>query len=395
MLMAGAGLLYFVWPASDTVNTTQEPLSKQEAGPPLPLPSSNKDQLRNKTSDTTKVTEKESSIQNNQPSISNYTATSPSKNSMTAKQPTAVADNPNRSSSNLFTRNQTINKERINETLQTSQEKVSYTTKTEETDKKSEAPKAVQPIYTIRPTTDSGNTNIPNSILTKEDSTIHTELVLTDTLKTTTTIPVPKKTPDSKFSIAFVAGMDASTVKYKYSDKAGINIGILAGYHFTENWSVHTGAIYTRKNYTVAGEDFHAPKNSWVANYKITMVDGFCNMWEVPLLLRYQFSADSKRSFFLSSGISSYIMTRENYNYSYYFNAQPITRNNNYPNGNTHLLSILRVSAGWKKTIGEGSSLLVEPYAALPLAGVGFGSIRLSSFGLNFSLQLRQPSKKK
>lgn len=88
-------------------------------------------------------------------------------------------------------------------------------------------------------------------------------------------------------------------------------------------------------------------------------------------------------------------MTSENYDYSYYWNGQPVTRNSNYPNGNTHLLSILRLTAGWRKNIGPGVNVLVEPYAALPLGGVGFGSIRLSSFGLNFSLQLRQPSEKK
>ncbi|HCL06575.1 MAG TPA: hypothetical protein DHW64_11705 [Chitinophagaceae bacterium] len=214
-------------------------------------------------------------------------------------------------------------------------------------------------------------------------------------MQTDSTISKPGKTTNSKFSIAFVAGMDASTVKYKYSDKAGINIGILAGYHFNDHWSMHTGVLFTKKNYTVAGEDFQVPKNSWLANYKLAMVDGYCNMWEVPLFVRYQFNASNKRSFFLSSGISSYFMTRENYNYAYYLNGQLVTRNNNYPTGNTHLFSILRLSAGWKKSIGKSTSILIEPYAALPLGGVGFGNIRLSSYGLNFSLQIRQPSKKK
>ncbi len=250
-------------------------------------------------------------------------------------------------------------------------------------------------VYSITPAIDSGSKKAVTGIIEKTDTAINHQLVITDSLQTDSTISKPEKTTNSKLSIAFVAGMDASTVKYKYSDKAGINIGILAGYHFNDHWSMHTGVLFTRKNYTVAGEDFQVPKNSWLANYKLDMVDGYCNMWEVPLFVRYQFNANNKRSFFLSTGISSYFMTRENYNYAYYFNGQLLTRNNNYPTGNTHLLSILRLSAGWRKPIGKSSSILVEPYAALPLGGVGFGSIRLSSYGLNFSLQIRQPSKKK
>jgi len=250
-------------------------------------------------------------------------------------------------------------------------------------------------VYSIQPTIDTGSSKTINSIIEKTDTIINLQPTITDSLQVDKKISNTKTTTDSKFSFALVAGMDASTVKFRYSDKAGINVGFITGYHFNETWSAHTGVLFTKKNYTVAGEDFTAPKGSWVANYKLSMVDGYCNMWEVPLLLRYQFNGENKRSFFLSAGISSYFMTRENYNYTYYWNGQPVTRNSNYPNGNTHILSILRLSGGWRKSIGPGTSLLVEPYAALPLGGVGYGSIRLSSFGLNFSLQLRQPYEKK
>lgn len=247
--------------------------------------------------------------------------------------------------------------------------------------------------YTIKATADSGNNYPVAGILEQKiDSSIQPPLAKNDSLTKNNNIP---KTTDSRFSFALAAGIDASTVKFKHSSKTGINIGILAGYHFNNTWSVHTGVFFTRKNYSMAGEDFHAPKGSWVANYKLTMVEGYCNMWEVPLLLRYKFNGSAKRGFFLSTGISSYFMTRENYNYSYYWNGQPYTRNSNYLTGKTHLLSILKLSAGWRKSVGPATSLLIEPYAALPLSGLGYGSIRLSSFGLNFSLQLRQPYEKK
>lgn len=385
LTIIGAGLLYTLWP-SDNTNPSSTPATAKIAPPASAGAIENKKENQQIPEDliedlttgkkNTTPTQLNSGKQQNRAVNQNKSFIIQQKNitPLTNKQLTdipAISDQTKKIADNQAS-----------------------TTSTEVTQKMSEPGKNTITLYTIQPTADSGNTKANTGIIEKTDTITHHTPVQTDSLKTDTTISTIKST-GSKFSIAFVAGMDASTVKYKYSDKAGINIGIMAGYHFNNQWSMHTGVLFTKKNYTVAGEDFTAPKGSWVANYKLTMVDGFCDMWEVPLLVRYQFNSNKQRSFFLSAGISSYFMTRENYNYSYYWNGQPVTRNSNYPDGNTHLLSILRLSGGWRKAIGSGTSLLVEPYAAIPMGGVGYGSIRLSSFGLNFSLQIRQPSKKK
>lgn len=311
----------------------------------------------------------------------NVSQTPVSKNSTDAQ----VITEDKKTNTASFDKKQTENPVTLESSTQSNKSELPQTNKTRSND-----------LNTIKITTDTGsNKNATGILEQKNDSSVQQSVVKTDTLNINNSIPKTNKSTDSKFSFALVGGMDASTVKFRYSSKAGINAGFITGYHFNETWSVHTGVLFTKKNYSMAGQDFHAPKGSWVANYKLTMVEGYCNMWEVPLLLRYKFNGTAKRGFFVSTGISSYFMTRENYNYSYYWNGQPITRNSNYPTGNTHLLSILKLSAGWRKSIGPGTSILIEPYAALPLTGLGYGSIRLSSFGLNFSLQLRQPYEKK
>jgi len=117
-------------------------------------------------------------------------------------------------------------------------------------------------------------------------------------------------------------------------------------------------------------------------------------MWEVPLLLRYTISSSAKKSFFISTGMSSYFMTAENYDYFYYYNNIPVTRNSAYKSTDTHVLSIAHLSAGFENRIGKQLYLQVEPYAKIPLGGVGFGNIKLSSFGLNFAVQRRIGGKK-
>ncbi len=211
-------------------------------------------------------------------------------------------------------------------------------------------------------------------------------------------IIVSKKTvtvaSQGRWSYSFLAGVDKSTVKFTYGVNPGINLGILAGYHFNTKWSIHTGAIYTQKNYKLAGADFTAPKGSWLSYYKLENVEGYCRMWEVPLSVRYIVSNRDKTSAFISTGLSSYFMTKEDYNYFYYSNGLPVTKGASYASTDTHILSIAHISAGFEKRISSTMSLIIEPYAKIPFTGVGLGNIKLNSFGLNFALQVRQSSKK-
>ncbi|NCI46924.1 outer membrane beta-barrel protein [Sediminibacterium soli] len=214
-------------------------------------------------------------------------------------------------------------------------------------------------------------------------------------------VPAAKKAAKTKlpplgrgFSAGIIAGMDLSTVKFRYGNEPGYNIGLIGGYHFNRAWSVHTGLIYTQKNYKLAGSDFTAPKGSWASYYKILTIEGYCRMYEWPLLVRYGFNAGERNRYFISTGLSSYFMTRENYEYYYQYMGNPATRNAAYKSSDTHILSIAHLSAGFERRISRNLSLQVEPYAKIPLAGVGLGQIKLSSFGLNFGLQFRQPSKR-
>ena len=197
------------------------------------------------------------------------------------------------------------------------------------------------------------------------------------------------------WSIGILGGIDKSTVKFRYGYEPGYNVGILAGYHFSPAISLHTGAIYTQKNYKMYGSDFTAPKGSMVSYYKLETVDGYCRMWEVPLLLRYTIHKNKQKAIYFNTGLSSYFMTNENYNYAYHYNGMPVVRNSDYNSTDTHLLSIVDLSVGFEKKIGKQLFMQIEPYGKIPLGGVGYGSILLSSFGVNVSFALQHFSNKK
>ena len=203
-----------------------------------------------------------------------------------------------------------------------------------------------------------------------------------------------KSTSEKGFFIGLTAGVDASTVHFNYKEDFGYNIGGIIGYRFNQHFSIKTGGIYTQKNYKMNGVDFHAPKGTWVSYFKMETVTGSCDMWDVPLIGTYHFKYNGKGNYFASLGTSSYFMKKENYSYLYYVNNQTYNRSASYPSTDQHLFALVHISGGIEKPMGKHLTGIIEPYAKIPMSGVGFGSIELSSFGVNFSLTYKQPKRK-
>jgi hypothetical protein len=201
-----------------------------------------------------------------------------------------------------------------------------------------------------------------------------------------------KKHNNQAVSIAIMAGSDISTIKFKYSKPPGFQAGLLAGYHFTQRWSVHTGISYTQKNYKLAGRDYHPPKHYWTSYVKLETVDGYCRILEFPVLVRYIVKPGSNNRWVVSAGLSSYSMKQQQYDY-YYKNNTGQWGNKSWKTDSAmrYQFSVIHLSTGWEKRFNRGFSLLIEPYGKIPAKGLGFGNIMLSSYGMNFSFQYKHP----
>jgi len=202
---------------------------------------------------------------------------------------------------------------------------------------------------------------------------------------------LPRKlSPSGAWSVAILGAADISTVRFTYAHNVSYGYGAVVGYHFNNHWSVHAGLIYTQKNYKAAGADFNVPKSSWLSNYTIIKVAGTCSMWEMPLTSRYTFHLRPKQSYFASLGLSTYFMQSEKYTYQYYYQQRLVSRTIQYSNKNNYWGAVAHVSAGISKALLPNVWLQIEPYAKIPLKGVGFGSISLTSMGINAGLQWKR-----
>ncbi|KAI9449337.1 hypothetical protein F5148DRAFT_1340938 [Russula earlei] len=176
-------------------------------------------------------------------------------------------------------------------------------------------------------------------------------------------------------------GSDVSTVKFTNGDKPGNSFGLLVGYHLSNNWSVRTGAIWTRKIYTVNGSDFKVKSTGGPYPNTLTSVSGFCDMWDIPLDVKYDFHPENKWHFFAEGGLSTYLMSKESYDYDWISSiGTPSYSHSTLNTQRNYLFSVVNLSVGLSTMLSKRVSLQLQPYAKIPLAGVGVGEIHLMSF---------------
>jgi hypothetical protein len=202
-----------------------------------------------------------------------------------------------------------------------------------------------------------------------------------------------KKTDNSArqaFAYAGVMGnADISFIKFQRMSSPGAGLGIVGGYHFKSGLSVETGILYEKKNYYTKGEYFDKSKLGYLRSVNLLSADGNCHMWEIPLNVKYDFNTQKKHNWFVTAGLSSYIMNKEYYNFKYEENGAVNERAYDYYHSSQNWFSILNVGGGINIKTGNKYFLQAQPYYKIPLSGVGKGNLSLGSAGINISIMRR------
>lgn len=203
-------------------------------------------------------------------------------------------------------------------------------------------------------------------------------------------VPNTKKNkPSNKkgFYYGIAAGPDISRIKAQKVKGTGYSAGIVAGYQLTGHWSVEAGLLWSRKKYFTAGKYFSKEGAQIPSTVDITWLNGGCDMFEFPLLARYDFSVD-KNTFFATAGLISYMMRKEDYKYGAWAGPGPwyYEGEREYKRSGDHLFSNLQFSAGYKFSLSPKMNLRIEPYLKAPLKKIGIGKMPITSAGLLFGI---------
>lgn len=165
----------------------------------------------------------------------------------------------------------------------------------------------------------------------------------------------------------------------------GNDFGLLVSYEIAKNWTLSTGGIYAKKLYDTGFKSYQPKNNIWKEYYPDN-VNADCRVLDIPLNFSYTFLKGKNRSISAGSGISSYIMLRENYHFSYAETDPENPLSYKVVNENRHWLSVLNFQATIEQHLSKKLSISLQPYLKLPLGPVGFAGVKLQSLGMAANL---------
>lgn len=198
-------------------------------------------------------------------------------------------------------------------------------------------------------------------------------------------IKVFKSKPNNGFrpvlSIAVMGAPDVNGVNSLSGGKVGANLGIQMSVQLLPKLSLSTGLAYAVKRYSATAGQY---QSNFRSSTPVTYIDADCKVLDVPLNVNYQLYKKGNNTLQLGSGLSSYWMLRENYEFEYANNVPSFYIN--VANQNKHLLSILNLNATYQRRLSNGVNAIVQPYYKIPLTGIGNGRVNLRSAGVAFGV---------
>ncbi len=192
-----------------------------------------------------------------------------------------------------------------------------------------------------------------------------------------------------RWSFGVLVSFDLSATGLEGFTNPGTMIGLQAEYRIARNWSIQSGLSYSVKKYRALGEEYDT--STWPGGRSDNLVSALarCLVLDIPINVRRYFKAKNDNQWFVNTGVSTYLMLREDYDYEY------ATQNPNWsPTGqirgeNNHFFGIANFSVGYETPISKKFGLAFEPFMKLPLTGIGQGKVRFLSLGANVAIKLR------
>lgn len=209
---------------------------------------------------------------------------------------------------------------------------------------------------------------------------------------------VPKLASERGFSVRLAVAPDLSAVGLKNFSRPGTNIGALLEYRLAPRWSVQAGVIQSTKVYKAQTADYgYVPEYLLNQHAKLERIDGRCNMFDIPINLRYdiflrpRLNGQAPSRWFVSGGVTTYIIKQEDYHYKYLNDANiyPNTPQDFSTRTGGYGFSNLNLSVGYERALSRRLSWQVEPFMKVPVKGVGYFKINLLSTGAFFSIRYK------
>jgi hypothetical protein len=193
-----------------------------------------------------------------------------------------------------------------------------------------------------------------------------------------------------KWALSLALSPDVNSVKGIDNGEFGMSFGMGVSYRVGKALSISTGIYYSKKLYSADKTSYKVtekPFATWTSYSK--QIDADCRVIDVPVNVSLRLSNKTQNKLYATAGMSSYVMLSEKYDFIYNGPSPAFPtgrREYTLRNENKHLLSVVNLGVALERPLSDQVSLVVQPYAKLPLTGIGQGETDLKSFGVGFKL---------
>ncbi|MEQ9439193.1 MAG: hypothetical protein RIG62_09090 [Cyclobacteriaceae bacterium] len=204
-------------------------------------------------------------------------------------------------------------------------------------------------------------------------------------------IPEEKPPLTARWRVSVGFSPDISAINLGEASQVGSNAVVGLEYFLFARLSVQAGVIFSNKVYEASGESYKPYPGYWKKYPMPNSIDAQCDVLDILINLRYYAFDTPKNRVFISGGVSSYLMLTEDYVYQYKGHGyqKPYSYEHFERNKNRHYFKVANLSLGYERALSKRWALQVEPFVKVPVAGVGFGKIKLSSTGMFMTLNYR------
>jgi len=195
--------------------------------------------------------------------------------------------------------------------------------------------------------------------------------------------PVFKK---SRVVLSILAAPDLTSVQKSGQSSLSGGFGVEATFFLTKKLSVTTGAAYAKKIYDSDFSQYN-PNSNYVFKISPVNIHANCDVIDIPINVNYKVFDGRRNSISVSTGLSSYLMLKEKYSYSYNGDYQG-PQSYEVRNQNQHYLGIANVGVEFQHKINNNLSISAKPFMKIPLTNIGYGNSKLSSTGVAVSVNM-------
>jgi hypothetical protein len=196
----------------------------------------------------------------------------------------------------------------------------------------------------------------------------------------------PQATYRPSYALSVLAAPDVNGVGSFQQAKVGTNVGMLFSMGLSKKLTITTGALYSIKPYVTPFADYHATATNQFKGVTPVNVTADCSMLDIPLNVGYQVYNKHQNKISVGTGISSYIMLNENYQYNFASAYTYGPTSYHVPNSSNYFFGVLNLNATYEHQVNSKVGVSIEPYLKLPLTNIGYSQVKLQTTGVAVGL---------